>query len=58
MFAVPFIRMDHPLALSSGLVELLSKIAAGHTLLGDDASGCPKKDFGSGSDSAVARRPQ
>jgi hypothetical protein len=56
MFAVPFIRMDHPLALSSGLVELLGKIAAGHTLLGDDASGCPKKDFGSGS--AVARRPQ
>jgi hypothetical protein len=39
MFAVPFIRMDHPLALSSGLVELLGKIAAGHTLLGDDESG-------------------
>jgi hypothetical protein len=39
VFAVPFIRMDHPLAPSSSLVELLSKIPAGHTLLGDDESG-------------------
>jgi hypothetical protein len=32
VFAVPFVGMDQPLAVSSSLVELLSKIAAGHTL--------------------------
>lgn len=38
VFAVPFIGMDRPLAVSGSLIELLSKLAAGRTLLGDDAS--------------------
>jgi hypothetical protein len=39
VFAIPFIGMDQPIAVSGSLIQLLSKIAAGHTLLGDDASG-------------------
>ena len=33
VFAVPFVGMDQPLPVSSSIVELLSKIAGGHTLL-------------------------
>jgi hypothetical protein len=38
LFAVPFIGMDQPLAVSGNFIELQSKLAAGGTLLGDDAS--------------------
>jgi hypothetical protein len=38
VFAVRFIAMDQPLAVSDNFIELLSKLAAGRTLLGDDAS--------------------
>jgi cell wall assembly regulator SMI1 len=34
VFAVPFIGTDQPLAVSRSFVDLLSKIAAGHALLG------------------------
>jgi cell wall assembly regulator SMI1 len=34
VFAIPFIGMDQPLAVASSLVELLSTMAAGHSLLG------------------------
>src|SRR5262245_32371048 len=34
VFALPLIGMDRPLAVASSLVELLSKTAAGHSLLG------------------------
>jgi len=33
VFAIPLIGMDQPLAVSGNLIELLSKIAAGHSLL-------------------------
>jgi hypothetical protein len=39
VFAIPFIGMDQPIAVSASLIDLLSKVAAGHTLLGDDAPG-------------------
>jgi len=34
VFAVPFIGMDQPLAVSKSFVELFAKIAAGHALFG------------------------
>jgi SMI1 / KNR4 family (SUKH-1) len=38
VFAVNFVGMDEPLAVSSSLVKLLEKIAAGHSLLSQSST--------------------